>query len=90
MMNHFWKRLVKEYLPTLLERSEWNENNQSPLKTNDVVWILKDMTPCGILPLGRVLEVYAGRDGQHLVVKVKKACGTLVRPLSALARVFAD
>ncbi|XP_075262504.1 uncharacterized protein LOC142354120 [Convolutriloba macropyga] len=56
MMNHFWKRLVKEYLPTLLKRSKWNENNQSPLKVNDVVWILKDMTPRGIWPLGRVLE----------------------------------
>ena len=63
MMNHFWKRLVKEYLPTLLKRSKWNENNQSPLKVNDVVWILKDMTPRGIWPLGRVLEVYPGRDG---------------------------
>ena len=90
MMNHFWKRLVKEYLPTLLKRSKWNENNQSPLKGNDVVWILKDMTPRGIWPLGRVLEVYPGRDGQHRVVKVKTAYGTFVRPVSALARVLAD
>ncbi|XP_075247469.1 uncharacterized protein LOC142340663 [Convolutriloba macropyga] len=66
MMNYFWKRLVKEYLPTLLKRSKWNENNQSPLKVNDKVWILKDMTPRGIWLLGRVLEVYPGRDGQHL------------------------
>ena len=90
MMNHFWKRLVKEYLPTLLKRSKWNENNQSPLKVNDVVWILKDMTLRGIWPLGRVLEVYPGRDGQHRVVKVKTAYGTFVRPVSAFARVLAD
>ena len=90
MMNHFWKRLVKEYLPTLLRRSKWNENNQSPLKVNGVVCILKDMTPRGIWPLGRVLEVYPERDGQHRVVKVKKAYGTFVRPVSALARVLDD
>ena len=90
MINHFWKRLVKEYLPTLLKRSKRNENNQSPLKFNDVVWILKDMNPRGIWPLGRVLELYPGRDGQHRVVKVKTAYGTFVRPVSALARVLAD
>ena len=43
IMNHFWKRIVKEYLPRLLKRSKWNENNQSPLKANDVVWIPKDI-----------------------------------------------
>ena len=60
MMSHFWKRLVKEYLPTLLNRSNWNENNQSPLTVNVFVWILKDMTPRGIRPLGRVLKVCPG------------------------------
>ena len=90
MMNHFWKRLVKEYLPTLHKRSKWNEHNQSPHKVNDVVWILKDMTPRRIWPLGRVLEGYPGRDGQHRVVKVKMAYGTFVHPISALARILAD
>ena len=90
MVNHFWKRLVKEYLPTLLKRSKWSDSDQTPLRVNDIVWILKDMTPRGIWPLGRVLEVYPGRDGQHRVVKVKTAYGTYVRPVSALARVLAD
>ena len=90
MVNHFWKRLVKEYLPTLLKRSKWSDSGQTPLRVNDIVWILKDMTPGGIWPLGRVLEVYPGRDGQHRVVKVKTAYGTYVCPVSALARVLAD
>ena len=86
--NHFSKRLVKEYLPTLLKRSKWSYSDQTPLRVNDIVWILKDMTPPGIWPLGHVLEVYPGRDGQHRVMKVKTAYGTYVRPASALARVF--
>ena len=90
MVNHFWKRLVKEYLPTLLKRSKWSDSGQTPLRVNDIVWILKDMTPRGIWPLGRVREVYPGREGQHRVVKVKTAYGTYVRPVSALARVLAD
>ena len=90
LVNHFWKRLVKEYLPTLLKSTKWSDSDQTPLRANDFVWILKDMTPRGIWPLGRVLEVvYPGRDGQHRVVKVKTAYGTYVRPVSALARVLA-
>ena len=88
--NHFWKRLVKEYLPALLKRYKWSDSDQTPLRVDDIVWILKDMTPRGISSLGRVLEVYLGRDGQHRVVKVKTAYGTYVRPVSALARVLAD
>ena len=90
MVNHFWKRLVREYLPTLLKWSKWSDSDQTALRVNDIVWILKYMTPRGIWPLGRVLEIYPGRDGQHRVVKVKTAYGTYVRPVSALARVSAD
>ena len=88
MVNHFWKRLVKGYLPTPLKRSKWSDSEQTPLRVNDFAWILKDMTPRGICSLGLVLEVYPGRDGQHRVVKTKTAYGTYVRPVSALAHVF--
>ena len=90
MVNHFWKRLVKEYVPILLKRSKRSDSDQTPLRVIDIVWILKDTTPRGIWHLGRVLEVYPGRDGQHREVKVKTAYGTYVRPVSALVRVLAD
>ena len=90
LVNHFWKQLLKEYLPTLLKGSKWSDSDRTPLRVNDNVWILKDMTPSRIWPLGRVLEVYPGLDGQHRVVKVITAYGTYVRPVSALARVLAD
>ena len=89
-LNHIWRRLVREYLPTLIKRPKWTENVGNSLKVNDVVWILKDFTPRGIWPLGRVEKVFPGRDGNNRVVKVKTAYGTFVRPVSGLARVFAD
>ena len=88
-MNHIWRRLVKEYLPTLTKRSKWSEQNDS-LKVNDLVWILKDLTPRGIWPLGRIVETSPGKDGSVRVVKVKTAYGTYVRPVAGLARVLAD
>ena len=89
-LNHIWRRLVREYLPTLIKRPKWTENDGNSLKVNDVVWILKDFTPRGIWPLGRVEEVFPGRDGNNRVVKVKTAYGTFVRPVSGLASVSAD
>ena len=90
IVNHFWKRVVKEYLPTRLKRSKCSDSDQASFRVNDIVWVLKDMTQRGIGPLGRVLDVYPGRDGQHRVVKVKTTYGTYVRPVCALARVLAD
>ena len=86
----FLETTRQEVSSDTVKRSKWSDGDQTPLRVNDIVWILKDMTPRGIWPLRRVLEVYPGRDGQHRVVKVKTADGTYVRPVSALARVLAD
>ena len=88
LMNHLWRRLVKEYLPTLSRRSKWSYSNDRPLKVSDIVWVLKDQKPRGIWPLGRVMETMPGQDGETRVVNVKPTYGTFVRPFSGLARVF--
>ena len=72
LMNHVWRRLIKEYLPTLLKRRKWTDNNQPPLKVGDVVWVLKDLTPRGIWPLGRVVETSPGRDGEVRVASGRR------------------
>ena len=73
MVSHFFKRLVKEYLSILLKRYKWSGGDQKPLVVNDTVWVLKDITPSGVWPLGSALEVYPGRNGHHRVVKLKTA-----------------
>ena len=88
LMNHMWWRLVKEYLPTPSRRSKWSNSNDRPLKVDDIVWVLKDQTPRGIWPLGRVMETTPGRDGETRVVEVKTAFGTYVCRVSGLAPVF--
>ena len=87
LLNDIWRRLQKEYLPTLLKRTKWNFAEE-PLKRGDVVLILNDRTPRGIWPLGRVTAEHPGRDGTTRVVTVRTAYGTFDRPASALALVF--
>ena len=87
-MNHFWDRFLKEYLPTLHHRSKWNQD-QHLLQVGDIVWVLKDLTPRGIWPLGRIVSLHPGPDGITRVYSVRTAYGTFERPAVSLSRVFA-
>ena len=66
----FWKRWIREYLPTLTRRTKWNEHTQ-PLKIDDSVIVVDDSWPRGCWPRGRVSAVHPGRDGVVRVVDVK-------------------
>ena len=45
----FWKRWIKEYLPTLQERKTWNEPKEN-LKVGDVVLLMDENFPRGQWP----------------------------------------
>ena len=86
--NLMWKRLLKEYLPTLHPRGKWS-TAQPQLRVGDLVWILRDFTPHGIWTLGRITATHPGRDGVVRVCTVKTAYGNFDRPVVSLSRVFA-
>ena len=64
-------------------RPKWTSEVQD-LKVGDVVLVIQPDAPRGRRPLGRIVEVYPGRDGHTRVAKV--ACGVkaVVRPIHKL------
>ena len=48
IMNEFWTRLLKEYLPTLRQHRKWHSAVDG-IEVGDMVWILENNTPRGIL-----------------------------------------
>ena len=82
-----WKRLLKEYIPTLNTRKKWLKPD-AKLEVNDVVWVLEEWTPRGIWPLGRVTRTFTGPDKTARSCEVKTALGFLTRPAVKLAHVF--
>ena len=64
----FWKRLMKEYLPTLRPQSKWYTTKDA-IKCGQVVWILENNSPRRLRPLGLVTEVFPGSD--NIVRKCK-------------------
>ena len=80
IMNEFWNRWIREYLPMLQERKKWNEEVRN-VKNGDIVLLVDKDLPRGRWSIARVLEVYKGRDGLVRSAKVKTATSEYVRPI---------
>jgi hypothetical protein len=75
-------RFRKEYLGALVQRK--NETWKVPLQVGDVVLIGADNKKRYEWPLGRVVELYPGRDGNIRVAKLRTNSGVFLRPLQRL------
>ena len=79
----FWKRWRVEYLPRLQRRQKW-VNNKCNISENDVVLVMDDNLPRNVWLLGRVIEVFPGKDNLIRSVKVKTHNSVLERPITKL------
>ncbi len=83
LSDHFWKRWLHEYLPTLQQRQKWLRPQRN-LAVNDLVILVDENVPRGHWLLGRVTKVFPGRDGLVRVAEVKTKTNILKRPISKL------
>ena len=74
----FWRRWLKDYLPTLQRRSKWQKTTRN-MKVGDVVVVCDYTLPRNVWKLGRVVEVMAGNDGAVRSVKIRTAKSEYVR-----------
>ena len=83
IVRHFWKRWMKEWLPSIGARKKWHRE-QEDMKEGDVVLIVDPDTQRGKWPMGRVLKIFPGTDGRVRVAKVKVGNTTLKRAIARL------
>ena len=80
----FWRRWVREYLPSLQERQKWHKQQRN-FAVDDVVLVLDESKPRSSWPLARILEVYPNHhDGLVRSVKLKTSTSVLHRPVDKL------
>lgn len=84
LKDRLWKRWVVEYLPQLLTRPKWQEE-VSPLQPGDIVIILDPSLPRSQWKMGKINQVFFGRDGQVRSAEVKTSSGLIRRPAVKLA-----
>ena len=79
----FWRRWVKEYLPTLQERHKWTTTRRNYC-VDDLVLVVNEPMPRGQWPLGRVAATFPDRHGNVRSVKVRTSETELVRPITKI------
>ena len=89
LIDHFWRRWRREYLPTLTTRSKWSRDT-TEVKVGELVLVTDDNMPRGHWPVGRVARVHPGVDGRVRVVEVTTANGSYKRPVARLCRLECD
>lgn len=78
LANQFWKRWVREYLPTLLRREKWNRH-AAPIQEGDVVVEMNESLDRNLWPLGMVVKVFPGKDGIVRVADIRESHGKVYR-----------
>lgn len=84
MVDQFWRRWVREYLPTIARRTKWFEEVK-PIEVGDLVVIVEEKIRNGWVR-GRVAKISVGRDGRVREAVVQTADGMVHRPVSKLAK----
>ena len=87
LLDYYWSGLLKEYIPELNKRTKWPRSNDK-LDEDDIVWVLKEFTPGGIWPLGKIVKAHKGSDGIARSFDIQTSTGMVQRPAVTLSRVF--
>ena len=80
----FWTRWTKEYLPSLTQRSKWQQDSPN-LSVGDLVLVQEKDLKRSQWPMARVIDVFIGKDDIVRSASIKRADGSiLVRPTKSL------
>ncbi|KRZ69656.1 hypothetical protein T10_8747 [Trichinella papuae] len=83
LIAHFWKGWRSEYIATFCTRLKWRSDSIEP-NGGDIVLIAEENVNKGRWMMGRVLELFYGRDGIVRSVQLKVANGEMTRPMKKL------
>ena len=79
----FWKRWVREYLPTLQRRQKWLHPERN-YAVGDIVLIADQHAPRNSWLLGKIISIHEDNQGYVRSAKIKTKTATLTRPITKL------
>lgn len=85
MRQEFWEKWSNDFISNLQIRSKWMEASDN-VKIGDMVLLKEENTAPLAWPLGRIKQVYPGKDGLVRVVEVMAKGKVYKRPLLKIAK----
>ena len=83
LLKIFWKRFLKEYVPSLTVKKKWNKLHRN-FKSKDLVLTQTENTLRVFWPLARINETYVSNDANVRSVKLKLPNSMVIRPSNKL------
>ena len=87
IVDSFWQRRRRDVLPALVTRKAWHTERRNA-QADDVVVMADKNAIRGKWTIGRILEVYPGKDGRVRNVKVKTPTGEYNSPINKIAVIY--
>jgi len=85
----FWTRWLKEYLPTLIQRSKWYFEQKEP-KEGELVLSIEDNVSRHQWPLARIVRVIRSEDHRIRSVELQMKGSRYIRPVTKICRLEDD
>ena len=87
LINQFWKRWVREYVPALMERQKWLTHKRD-MQVGDEVLVVGNNLRRGEWLVGSVTRVYQRENDAVRFADVQTKSGNYTRPLAKLCSMF--
>lgn len=83
LSNVFWRRWIRQYLPTLQIRHKWTVVRDN-LRVGDIVLLVDERVPRGSWPIARVTATRPDRHGHVRSVEVMSRGSKKIRPITKI------
>ncbi|GFW51849.1 integrase catalytic domain-containing protein [Trichonephila clavipes] len=83
IVQSIWKRWRNNYLSNLQQRSKWKFEKDN-VRVGDLVLIKEDNLAVNKWLMGRLIEVFPGKDNRIRVVTIQTQYGVVKRPISKI------
>ncbi len=84
LVELFWRRYIREYLPSLQKRTK-NILKSRNMCVGDLVLISEPNLPRNTWSMGRVIQALKGQDGLVRSIKLKTSKGEIIRPVNKVS-----
>nr|CAI5837877.1 unnamed protein product [Callosobruchus analis] len=83
LYQRFWHQFSKQYVSQLHQQYKW-KGTPSTVAVDSLVLVKSDFQPPCTWPVGRVLQLFPGKDGVSRIAEVKTHRGTVTRSIRHL------